>query len=145
MILLPTEKTEEMFEKVHAISDESFAGVERPPIGLFRIHFDRDDVFVSSINSVVVAFAIVEQRSSEGRYIWSIAVTAKYRGCGIGTDLLEQITRRYRRLGHGSIGLSCKVDNPAQKLYFDCGYRVERVAKRYYGDEGDGLLMRRVL
>lgn len=132
------------FDQILKISDESFEGQQRPPLGILRSHFEADDVFVWHDAETIYAFAIVTERFG-APYIWTIAVDLSVRGHGFGTALLREIEAHYRGAGRGSIGLTCKTDNPAQKLYFDCGYRVERVAQKYYGPEGDGLFMRRVL
>lgn len=132
------------FNQILKISDESFAGQERPPRGILRSHFEADDVFIRTMSNQIVAFAFVTERFG-APYIWSIAVTPQYRGAGLGSVLLQEIAQRYQGEGRGSICLTCKVDNPAQKLYFDMGYRVERVAQKYYGPEGDGLFFRKIL
>jgi ribosomal protein S18 acetylase RimI-like enzyme len=149
MILHLTQKqaTTEDFNQIQEISDESFEGVERPPIGILWTHFLTDDVFVSrstGSESTITAFAIVTDRVG-GPYIWSIATHPGLRGCGLGTKLLREIEEHYRLAGCQSISLTCKPTNPAQKLYFDRGYRVENVIRGYYGSEGNGLFFRRVL
>ena len=133
------------FNAIKKINDDSFEGVERPPQGILFAHFMADDVFVlrDLTTEAIYAFAFVTERG--GPYIWSIAVTPTYRGAGCGTQLLQEIEEFYRHAGRQSIGLTCKTTNPAQKLYFDMGYRVEKVAQNYYGLEVDGLFMRRVL
>lgn len=148
MILIETEKNDDTFAEILALSDAAFDGIERPPRSILRAHFYTDDVFVlrhtlTNLAGKIYAFAIVTERN--GPYIWSIAVAPANQKCGQGKKLLEEIETYYRERGRQTIGLTCKVTNPAQKLYFDCGYRVEMVAKKYYGPEGDGLFMRRTL
>lgn len=139
-------KTEEDFNQIYAISDESFSGVEQPPHGVLRNRFYNEDVFVlrDQIDFSIYAFAIVTQRDGHP-YLWTIAVMPRYRGVGEGADLLEEIILYYAQAGYDEIALTCKIDNPAQKLYFDFGFRVEKVMQRYYGAEGNGLYMRRDL
>jgi ribosomal protein S18 acetylase RimI-like enzyme len=142
MILTAEQKTNEIFDQIKAISDVSFEADERPPYGVLNNHFEWDDVFVDSVLTIG-AFAIVTERG--GPYIWSIATQPSLRRLGVGRSLLEEIAQHYRQAGRQSIGLTCKTTNPAQTLYFRCGYRVEKVARDYYGPEGDGLYMRKTL
>ena len=144
MIVKPEDKTDYMLRTLIQISDESFKGIDRPPHGIFKEHFDRDDVFVRGIPTFTSGFAIVTERGG-CPYLWSIAVRLEIRGQGAGRGLLDEIETHYRQQGAQRIELTCKIDNPAQKLYFDAGYRAFRVAPRYYQHEGDGLMMRRVL
>lgn len=138
MILTAREKDADMFGRLLRISDDSFTGVERPPAGIFKAHFDADDVFVDS-TLTPAAFAIVTQRG--GPYIWSIAVQESLRGQGVGGALLQELAKFY---DGRDIQLTCNVNNwTAQIAYLKNGYRVVRVMPRYYGIE-DGVLMRRV-
>jgi ribosomal protein S18 acetylase RimI-like enzyme len=88
----------------------------------------------------IYAYAIVIEKG--GRFLWSIAVRPRRQG--FGTTLLKEIEAFYRKAGRQGISLTCNTHNPAQKLYFDLGYRVERVLPRYYGED-NGLFMRRIL
>ena len=73
-------------------------------------------------------------------WIWILAVRPDFQGQGIGTSLLKEIEKYYTK----EINLYVNVDNPAQKLYFDNGYRVKKVLKDIY-DGGDALHMRKKL
>jgi ribosomal protein S18 acetylase RimI-like enzyme len=57
---------------------------------------------------------------------------------------MGEIIDRYKMNGDKQITLHVNATNPAQKLYFDHGFRVVAVDKGYFGKE-DGLLMKRVL
>jgi ribosomal-protein-alanine N-acetyltransferase len=143
MRLTSEEKTVETFNRLRTISDNSFSGIERPPSGVFLSHYETDDVFVDDRRAEPIrGFCLVGDR--EGPYVWSIAVNPQYRGQGIGWSLLNEITDYYRGLGKEHITLTCHVDNPAQKLYYDNGYRVVRVVQRYYGAD-NGLFMKKIL
>ena len=134
------EKTDKVFDMVAAVCYSSFDGVQRPPEGILRDKFLTGDVFFAACDDIFAGFAIVIQRLDHP-YLWTIAVAEDYRGYGVGRRLLNEITEDNRDAGY--IELVCKVDNPAQRLYFDAGYRVVRVDRSFYGAEGPGLVMRR--
>ena len=59
-------------------------------------------------------------------------------------EKVKEINEHYKDREH--IQLMCQVDNwEAQRVYLKNGFRVVRVAPRYYGIAGDGILMRRTL
>lgn len=133
------------FHVIKGISDKSFSGVEIPPEANLRYQYDHTEIFVREVNQRIVAYAmVVLDAGTGGPYIWSIATEEKHRGCGYAGGLLTEIIE-WANAGHYAyIELTVNVNNPAQKLYFDHGFRVTQVLKRYYG-EFTGLRMRRKL
>lgn len=127
-----------------AIHNESFNGVERAPEGVFRQNYSGGTVFTQEWYRGIVSFAIVTMRSGRP-YLWTIATSPHARGKGFGQSLLREVSRWAKSMTYASIELTVKTDNPAQKLYFDEGYRVVSFLRRFYLDDGDGLLMRRIL
>jgi ribosomal protein S18 acetylase RimI-like enzyme len=143
MKLSDREKDRDMLTRLLAISDKSFAGIERPSYDVFRDHFNDSDVFVDS-TLTPGAFAIVTDRG--GPYVWSIAVQPSLRKQGVGAALMRDVIAYYRNQEQMHLSLTCKVDNvPAQILYLKTGFRPVRVMKDYYAKEGDGVLMRRII
>jgi len=133
------------FAQIRNLCFDSFTGMQRPPEGILRHQYDTAGVFIATPfgrPDELTGFAIVTQKNGQP-YVWSIAVKESYRGQGIGSYLLKEIITEYPEADY--IELICRVDNPAQKLYFDMGWRPYNIAKRFYGDEGDGLVMRRKL
>ena len=146
-----TEKTDEDFLTIKAISDASFSGGERPPEAALRYNFDNGEVFVRKFSRPVgsgggriVGFAIVTRASGGGAYLWSIATLSTHREVGIAGELIAEIIDHCEDTHEKDITLTVSVDNPAQKLYYDCGFRAVRVTQHFYG-ETSGLKMRRVL
>jgi len=131
------------FYVIKSISDESFKDIERPTELALRYQYDHCEVFIHEVNHHVVAYALVTMDNGEP-YIWSIATKEGFRGCGIATGLIVEILTFYFDRHAEGIGLTVNVNNPAQKLYFDQGFRATRVIPRYYGDVS-GLRMRRKL
>ncbi len=58
-------------------------------------------------------------------YISNIAVTADFRGQGIGWELLESVAGWARARGKGSLSLHVAASNPAWHLYERFGFRLE--------------------
>jgi ribosomal protein S18 acetylase RimI-like enzyme len=136
-----TVKTKSMYLRLLDITKKSFTGIQCPPDEVFRAYYLNDDVHVKEWGSVVVGYALVKERDSEP-YVVSIAVDPSSRGCGVGHQLLKAVIDRARWAKKNHVSLTCTIDNPAQKLYYDLGFRVVGIAKRFYEDEGDGLMMR---
>jgi len=146
--LHPMEKSDRIFKEINELSKESFTGIEIPPIGLLREQFDAGDVFVivsdnDETPGKVLSFAIVTTRWDEP-YIWITATDRVHRGQGLATHILGEIDEFVRKTGRYGVGLVTHVNNPAQKLYFDRGFRVVRVLPNYYVGF-DGLMMRKEL
>jgi ribosomal protein S18 acetylase RimI-like enzyme len=93
----------------------------------------------------IVGYALCNNVYPTGPLLRSVAVLPEWRGRGLGGFLLREIEKYFNVRGANKIVLHCKVDNPAQKLYFNAGYRVTARIKNYYAPEGDGLEMERVL
>lgn len=143
-LLTKEEKTEVVFNRLVHITDKSFDGVQLPPSRILYNRFEFGDVYVSRLAGIILGYAIVVEKDG-APYIFIIAVDPHYRGQSVGTQLLEAIRKDASIHRKDFIELAVKPDNPAQKLYFDAGYRVRAVARGFYGEEGDGLLMRRDL
>jgi ribosomal-protein-alanine N-acetyltransferase len=78
-------------------------------------------------------------------YIDNVSVLELYRGMGIATELIETFEKSFSwrdSLGNGTAyWLQVASDNPAQRLYFDLGYRVESVDENFYGRGKHALCM----
>ena len=127
----------EEFERLLTINDECYTGIERPTVSQFEHMLNYTDVFLAkeAIDRDpniwrILGFAIVRPSGGYGGkpYLWSIAVSRGCRGQGIGGGLLWRIVNKYTLAGEKQISLHCNPDNPAQKLYFDLGFRVEAIA-----------------
>jgi ribosomal protein S18 acetylase RimI-like enzyme len=127
------------------ITTACYSGAELPSRGYFTKCVDAGQVWVVTADVKTVGYALCNSVLSTGPLLRSIAVLREYRGRGLGREMLDEIAE-YFALNHAEkITLHCKVDNPAQKLYFDAGYRVMDRIKDYYAPEGDGLTMEKML
>ena len=74
----------------------------------------------------------------------NIAVSERYRGCGMGAVLLEELVRAARERGAAKIFLEVRVSNAvAMSLYLKHGFKGVYARTRYYTDGEDCLFMAR--
>ena len=73
-------------------------------------------------------------------YIYNVAVLSESQGKGIGKSLIETFEKHFETT-RGDYWLQVNKNNPAQKLYFDFGYRVESVDDNFYGNEQHAVCM----
>lgn len=92
-----------------------------------------------------VAATLISEVSKGTPYIWSVATDPAYRGKGLATTLIKYFENYYMDAGYERSWLHTKVTNPAQKLYFDLGYRVSSFEPHLYGPHEHGLTMRKKL
>src|SRR5271157_2284633 len=110
---LTGEQKSELMDRLWEMTLQAYTGVEVPPRGVFETAVMMGDVFVWG-SCKIGGFAIVSTVSEP--FLWSIVVDPTCRKQGIGGILLATIAQFYRRLGKQSIRLTCKIDNPAQRL-----------------------------
>jgi ribosomal protein S18 acetylase RimI-like enzyme len=147
------------FESLLRINDACYTGVERPSLFEFTNMLKHTDVFVArvegdylfgdlTVDGTIIGFAIVRSSEQSKPYLWSIAVHPAFQDRGVGGNLLREITKRYTLKHETEISLHVHVDNPAQKLYFDYGFRVQAICRGWYNDgntKANGLFMRKAL
>lgn len=88
---------------------------------------------------------LVSEIAKGAPYIWSVATYPAYRGKGIATSLIQEFEKHYKSAGYTKAWLHVKAENPAQKLYFDLGYRIASFEPNIYGPHVHGLIMRKSL
>jgi ribosomal protein S18 acetylase RimI-like enzyme len=146
-----TNKTNTLHNTLRELSDLCFTGIEVPTEAEFRLHFDKDDVFVNLAKrgnlfaeAAVEAYAIVDNRLSRP-FIWQIATDPAYRGRGFASSLLQEIEKYYTPTAT-NIELAVRQDNlTAQMTYLKNGYVFAALLKNFYGHQVNGVLMRRNL
>jgi len=146
------------FNRLCEISDRCYTGDERPPRETMKDMVEVCDVFLAKSGLGCIEVGEMESNSCEfdkiigfvlvrtlgNPYIWSIAVDKRVQGRGVGGNLLREIVKKYTLQKELAITLHVHEDNPAQKLYFDYGFRVQDVVKDYYAPK-NGLYMVRAL
>lgn len=135
----------EDFDRVMEINDACYTGIYCPPRQTVADMISVSDVFIAQLDNhapEIIGFAIVKNVSQP--YVWNIAVDPSCQGRGIGGNLLREVIKRYTLDHQHAISLHVNIDNPAQKLYFDYGFRVRAIEPGYF-EPNDGLLMERKL
>lgn len=104
---------------------------------------ERGRTWVYVQDDKVVAF-IIGKIKNDVPYINNIVVDEGHRGKGIATKLIKRFEESFgseQKPENKSFWLQVDNDNPAQKLYFDLGYRVYWVDENYYGPGKHALCM----
>ena len=74
-----------------------------------------------------------------GAHVYNVAVDPEFRNKGIATSLFKEFHYFYREQHYA--WLHVDTSNPAQKLYFDLGYRIKEIKYDYYGPGQDAYVM----
>ncbi|MFQ6061653.1 MAG: ribosomal protein S18-alanine N-acetyltransferase [Methanosarcinales archaeon] len=133
------------FEDVISIEQEAFKECN-PQLYMDLYELSPDGFLVAELNGKVVGFVIGLQISCyEGR-IFSIAVNKKYRGIGIGTQLMLRILNVFRANNISEVTLEVRVSNiRAQYLYRRLGFQACWIEKGYYDNGEDAIIMKKSL
>jgi ribosomal protein S18 acetylase RimI-like enzyme len=78
-------------------------------------------------------------------YLAQVATRKSAQRKGVATGLIQHVTQYLRECGAPDWWLQTEFNNPAQKLYFDLGFRVSGFQKHLYGDGKHGVEMTQVL
>jgi ribosomal protein S18 acetylase RimI-like enzyme len=99
--------------------------------------------WVAVQGGAVVGFLLSTRRYEleDVPYVYNVSVLPGYRRMGVATGLFKAFHEFYK--GSTVCYLYVAHDNPAQKLYFDLGYRVVAIKKNFYGQDEDALIMLR--
>jgi ribosomal-protein-alanine N-acetyltransferase len=95
---------------------------------------------------VVGALVLLTRRRSRVARIYSVAVSPRARGRGIGAALIRAAERHARRHGRTAMSLEVRKSNRAARtLYARLGYAERERLPRYYEDGAAGLRLRKAL
>lgn len=88
---------------------------------------------------VVGALVLLTRRRSRVARIYSVVVSPRARGRGVGAALIRAAERHARRHGRTAVSLEVRAGNrPARKLYAGLGYTERERLPRYYEDGAAG-------
>lgn len=102
---------------------------------LEQIH--KSITWIATEGDIVVGFLVSTYKQAP--YIYNVSVLPEYRNKGIATALFNKCHEFYSQ--QKDIYLYVDTNNPAQKLYFDLGYRVIDLKRCFYGQDKDALVM----
>lgn len=102
------------------------------------------DVWVCVYDGEVVGYVLVEIEKDTGHII-SLNVDPTYRRKGFATALMGAAESHCRKQKVKKLQLEVHVDNPAQLLYFNLGYRPSGFEEGYYGNGDNALVMSKLL
>jgi len=111
------------------------------PFWQFRETIEKGKVLISEIQGewdLIIEGFLISLIDQDEPWIWDIYTKPWHRNRGVGSALLNEIEKHYK--GYKRICLYVAPDNPAQKLYFDLGYRVIEVVDHVY-ETGPALKM----
>jgi ribosomal protein S18 acetylase RimI-like enzyme len=129
------------FERIIEINNSSFEYPQSKSFLLENIEKGRAWVFVE--REEIVGFLIGKYKN-DTPYIHTIAIDIAHRGKGFATKLIKKFEEFYgtnQKVENRQFWLQVQNDNPAQKLYFDLGYRTCWVDENYYGRTKHALCM----
>ena len=128
----------------HSVIEASRQAFEHPdPIEYTQRSIENGRVWVAIEDDEVVGFLISKLKNSTP-YVNSVAVLPAFRGKGIAKKLFEKFEEFYGFQQKSEVKifwLQVRANNPAQKLYFDWGYRVTGFDEHYYGRNEHALCM----
>lgn len=130
------------FPGIRALNDECYTTDEVTDTEFQRVL--RNPAWVS-VDRGRIAASLMSEIAKDQPYIWSVATAPSHRGQGLATALIKEFETHYKTVGYTRPWLHVRVENPAQKLYFDLGYRVASFEPNIYGMHEHGLTMRKQL
>ncbi|BCS91858.1 ribosomal protein S18-alanine N-acetyltransferase [Metallosphaera javensis (ex Sakai et al. 2022)] len=133
---------EEDLEQIEKIERESF---DNPyPFSLLKAYLQLAEglFLVARDGDRVVGYCIGIVQLKVRGHIISIASSSEVRRTGIGSLLLQELERRFHKLGCTYSYLEVNVNNEeAIRFYYNRSYRVVRTRRNYYGRNKHGFVM----
>ena len=90
----------------------------------------KDDLcYVAEVNGNIAGAVWVRDMEDyghigDGILSFAISLYKEYRGCGIGTELMEKMCRELKNRGHKKASLSVQKANYAVKMYKKLGFKI---------------------
>lgn len=90
----------------------------------------------------MIAFVVGMIEPDGTGHVVALGVSPDHRRRGFGRRLMRSVERGFFDRGAKAVRLEVRTSNmPAQKLYFDMGYKIVRRMPHYYTSGDDGYLM----
>ncbi len=88
------------------------------------------------------AAVLLKRKNSKIARLYSLAVHPRFRGEGLGRELLVHLASTCRNNGLSAIRLEVGTENEtAMRLYREAGFQMVGLLRRYYADGGDACRM----
>jgi ribosomal protein S18 acetylase RimI-like enzyme len=126
-------------ESVKFIYQESF----QPPftVAMLEARLKRAErTWVYLINNEIVGYLMLDNDRGTP-YLSQVATRISARRMGVATGLIAHAAQFLRDNGKSAWWLQTNFNNPAQKLYFDLGFRVSGFQEHLYGTDNHGIEM----
>lgn len=95
---------------------------------------------------IVGYISLLTRRGVRNVRIYSVAVAAQARGCGVGQALVAEAIAYAQRGEFAEVTLEVRADNAsAIALYARNGFAPDQLLRGYYHDRSDGQRMKKVL
>ena len=131
------------FRRLFAIESSVFTD-DRYNLELFRhlCEDNRDLLLVARLGNRTIGYVMGELQP-RGAEVISLAVSPRYRKCGVGRGLMRRLLLRMERTGIVRVFLMVREGNAAAvSLYRSLGFRRVRRVPEYYGDGEAAIRMR---
>ena len=146
MRLTDEQKTQKRLSCVLEINRLCFPSVRASDEKMTHLFRTGDTFIIRTGLGDITGFAVCEQFIYEQPRLVIIAVLPDYQGQGIGKKLLDEVLEFYRIEGCLSLTLTVNSKNArAIKMYENAGFRHVSLLKKYFLQDGDGILMKREL
>jgi ribosomal protein S18 acetylase RimI-like enzyme len=132
---------EEDYLSIRSIDELSFADPE--PEWFLREALEKGKAWVFEEDRKIQGFLVGKLKHGLP-YIHNVSVKKEFRNKGIAAALFSKFEEHYgaaQKPENSAFWLQVSCNNPAQKLYFDLGYRVGFVDEHYYGQNDHALCM----
>ena len=140
MLRLVDRFNEEDIQEVFRITDECYPNDRYEQSELRKILMKYPAWFIDEGG---VKANLISEISKGQPYIWSVCTRPSHRGRGCAATLIKEFEQHYTEAGYKKFWLQVRTENPAQKLYFDMGYRVAVFSPNLYGALQHGMTMRK--
>lgn len=124
-------------DTLEIISKEQFKVKKLQPRFKLLLNDNSYHIQIIEEKGTVIGFIIIKLLYENLIDIYSIAIKKEYQNRGYGYKLLSRVLKNFHKY---KITLEVSEDNVAKKLYLKCGFKIDSVRKRYYGNN-DAILM----
>ena len=124
-------------DTLEIISKEQFRVKKLQPKFKLLLKDNSYQIQIIEEKGAVIGFIIIKFLYKNLIDIYSIAIKKEYQNKGYGYNLLSRVLKNFHKY---KITLEVSEENVAKKLYLKCGFKIDSVRKRYYGNN-DAILM----